>query len=86
MPPRRGIVKSGNAGNSSKAAKAPAAKDDQKPATPEKEALFPPGYKYPLTILNERCGCMFCFIHPDGSGLTADGLLISPQGAEERLG
>ena len=54
MPPKRGrgIVKSGNAGNSSKASKVP-----PKPAPEgqeEKKSLFPPGYKYPLTILNER--------------------------------
>ncbi|KAK2461453.1 hypothetical protein APHAL10511_005916 [Amanita phalloides] len=52
MPPRKGIVKSGNAGNSSKASKT------QTPASgsqEEKKLLFPPGYKYPLTILNERC-------------------------------
>ncbi|KAF8640981.1 hypothetical protein AX17_000627 [Amanita inopinata Kibby_2008] len=54
MPPKRpkGIVKSGNAGNSSKASKVPP------PAVEnmgERKHLFPMGYKYPLTILNERC-------------------------------
>ncbi|KAF7337469.1 Dead deah box [Mycena sanguinolenta] len=51
MPPRKGIVKSGNAGNSSKAA------SSSKPA-PESnspDSIFPPGYKYPLSLLNERC-------------------------------
>ncbi|OSX67177.1 hypothetical protein POSPLADRAFT_1128023 [Postia placenta MAD-698-R-SB12] len=49
MPPRRGIVKSGNAGNSSKQSK-PA-----EPAAPEEKPLFPPGSKYPLSLLHERC-------------------------------
>ncbi|KAI0076064.1 P-loop containing nucleoside triphosphate hydrolase protein [Panus rudis PR-1116 ss-1] len=50
MPPKKGIVKSGNAGNSSKATKPPvdSTKPDEKP-------LFPPGYKYPLSLLHERC-------------------------------
>ncbi|PPQ77039.1 hypothetical protein CVT25_014856 [Psilocybe cyanescens] len=53
MPPRRGIVKSGNAGNSSKSDKnkADAATTD----TPGPPPLFPPGSKYPLSILQERC-------------------------------
>ncbi|KAF7981091.1 hypothetical protein HWV62_34789 [Athelia sp. TMB] len=52
MPPRKGIIKSGNAGNSSKASKPP----DQ-PAVPAGEKpLFPPGSgKFPLSLLNERC-------------------------------
>ncbi|KAF8078990.1 P-loop containing nucleoside triphosphate hydrolase protein [Lyophyllum atratum] len=50
MPPRRGIVKSGNAGNSSKADKAPAA-----PVPEGEKPLFPPGSKYPLSLLFERC-------------------------------
>ncbi|KAJ7017484.1 P-loop containing nucleoside triphosphate hydrolase protein [Mycena alexandri] len=53
MPPRKGIVKSGNAGNSSKDSK-PAQKTDLK-APEVVEALFPAGFKYPLTLLNERC-------------------------------
>ncbi|KAM6498647.1 P-loop containing nucleoside triphosphate hydrolase protein [Amanita muscaria] len=55
MPPKRGkgIVKSGNAGNSTKASKSapvpiPGSVDEKRP-------LFPAGFKYPLTILNERC-------------------------------
>ncbi|KAH9996047.1 P-loop containing nucleoside triphosphate hydrolase protein [Russula vinacea] len=40
MPPRKGIVKSGNAGNSSNGNPPP---------------LFPPGSKYPLSLLQERC-------------------------------
>ncbi|KAI0640102.1 P-loop containing nucleoside triphosphate hydrolase protein [Trametes polyzona] len=51
MPPKRGIVKSGNAGNSSKSTKAP----DTAPAKPEEKPLFPPGSKYPLSLLHERC-------------------------------
>ena len=52
MPPKRGtgILKSGNAGNSSKANKAVATvspPDAEKP-------LFPVGYKYPSSLLNER--------------------------------
>jgi ATP-dependent RNA helicase DHX57 len=54
MPPKRGrgIVKSGNAGNSSKASKALPTPISGGPE--EKKSLFPVGYKYPLTILNER--------------------------------
>lgn len=49
MPPRKGIVKSGNAGNSSKATNSLVA------TTPEGEkTLFPPGFKYPLSLLHER--------------------------------
>ncbi|TBU62530.1 P-loop containing nucleoside triphosphate hydrolase protein [Dichomitus squalens] len=51
MPPKRGIVKSGNAGNSSKASKPPLI---PAPASEEKP-LFPPGSKYPLSLLHERC-------------------------------
>ncbi|KAH9932077.1 P-loop containing nucleoside triphosphate hydrolase protein [Epithele typhae] len=51
MPPKRGIVKSGNAGNSSKPSKAPV----QAATTAEEKPLFPPGSKYPLSLLHERC-------------------------------
>ncbi|RPD64692.1 P-loop containing nucleoside triphosphate hydrolase protein [Lentinus tigrinus ALCF2SS1-7] len=51
MPPKRGIVKSGNAGNSSKPSKLPPPAAN---ATEEKP-LFPPGSKYPLSLLHERC-------------------------------
>ena len=50
MPPKRGIVKSGNAGNSSKVSKPP---PEAAPASGEKP-LFPPGSKYPLSLLHER--------------------------------
>ncbi|KAG6830898.1 hypothetical protein H0H92_014049 [Tricholoma furcatifolium] len=50
MPPRRGIVKSGNAGNSSKGDKTPPV-----PVPAEEKPLFPPGSKWPLSLLNERC-------------------------------
>ncbi|KAF5385346.1 hypothetical protein D9615_001206 [Tricholomella constricta] len=50
MPPRRGIVKSGNAGNSSKGDKIPPA-----PLPNSEKPLFPPGSKYPLSLLHERC-------------------------------
>lgn len=55
MPPRKGIVKSGNAGNSSKAPppKQPAAADSSVPQV-DGQPLFPPGFKYPLSLLNER--------------------------------
>ena len=46
MPPKKGIVKSGNAGNASKAV--------TKPPEPEEKPLFPPGSKYPLSLLHER--------------------------------
>ena len=47
MPPRKGIVKSGNAGNSSKAPSQPT--DD-----PTEKPLFPSGSKFPLSLLHER--------------------------------
>ncbi|KAI0691979.1 P-loop containing nucleoside triphosphate hydrolase protein [Cytidiella melzeri] len=50
MPAKKGIVKSGNAGNSSKAT----IKGPELPSTEEKP-LFPPGFKYPLSLLHERC-------------------------------
>ncbi|KAK0481842.1 P-loop containing nucleoside triphosphate hydrolase protein [Armillaria novae-zelandiae] len=49
MPPRKGIVKSGNAGNSSKQP------DKPSDSTDRERALFPPGSKYPLSLLHERC-------------------------------
>ncbi|KAK0198729.1 P-loop containing nucleoside triphosphate hydrolase protein [Armillaria mellea] len=49
MPPRSGIVKSGNAGNSSKQP------DKPSDSTDRERALFPPGSKYPLSLLHERC-------------------------------
>ncbi|KAH9964169.1 P-loop containing nucleoside triphosphate hydrolase protein [Russula dissimulans] len=51
MPPRKGIVKSGNAGNSSKSQKDAvlSSKVDGNPPP-----LFPPGSKYPLSLLQER--------------------------------
>ncbi|OCH95734.1 P-loop containing nucleoside triphosphate hydrolase protein [Obba rivulosa] len=54
MPPKRGIVKSGNAGNSSKPSK-PAASSSAAPAIPEEKPLFPPGSKFPASLLHERC-------------------------------
>ncbi|KAF7302730.1 Dead deah box [Mycena chlorophos] len=58
MPPRKGIVKSGNAGNSSKAAAKPAATTpaaDSNVPQVDGTPLFPPGYKYPLSLLHEKC-------------------------------
>ncbi|KAI0320072.1 P-loop containing nucleoside triphosphate hydrolase protein [Amylostereum chailletii] len=67
MPPRKGIVRSGNAGNSSKSG--PSKKDSKKdfwssdfgagppPDATKTEAkpLFPVGSKYPFSLLQERC-------------------------------
>ncbi|KAJ7103273.1 P-loop containing nucleoside triphosphate hydrolase protein [Mycena belliarum] len=56
MPPRKGIVKSGNAGNSSSGKPAPKNQaKDISPPPPEVQPLFPPGYKYPQSLLQERC-------------------------------
>ncbi|KAF5368409.1 hypothetical protein D9758_002162 [Tetrapyrgos nigripes] len=56
MPPRRGIVKSGNAGNSSKSTKPPAtAQSAIESNNNDPKPLFPPGSKFPLSLLNERC-------------------------------
>ncbi|KAJ7897125.1 P-loop containing nucleoside triphosphate hydrolase protein [Mycena olivaceomarginata] len=55
MPPRKGIVKSGNAGNSTKAAPAKPATDSKAPPDADGQPLFPAGYKYPLSLLSERC-------------------------------
>jgi hypothetical protein len=52
MPPRKGIVKSGNAGNSSKASKPD--ESAAKPVNEGEKPLFPPGSKYPLSLLHER--------------------------------
>ncbi|EIW86949.1 P-loop containing nucleoside triphosphate hydrolase protein [Coniophora puteana RWD-64-598 SS2] len=50
--PRKGIFKSGNAGNSSKSSKqTPAPQEDSDKA----KSLFPPGYKWPSSLLHERC-------------------------------
>lgn len=50
MSSRKGIVKSGNAGNSSKAEKVLS----QPPNDPGEKPLFPPGSKVPLSLLHER--------------------------------
>ncbi|KAG1839236.1 P-loop containing nucleoside triphosphate hydrolase protein [Suillus subalutaceus] len=56
MPPRKGIVKTGNAGNSSKATKNSGVGSPLQSADAEQEKpLFPPGSKYPLSLLQERC-------------------------------
>ncbi|KAG8880465.1 hypothetical protein FRB97_000766 [Tulasnella sp. 331] len=59
-PPRKNIVRSGNAGNSSKAApvatlSSAAAADKDKDNKPEKPPLFPHGSKTPLALLHEMC-------------------------------
>ncbi|KDQ31208.1 hypothetical protein PLEOSDRAFT_23490 [Pleurotus ostreatus PC15] len=52
MPPRKHIVKSGNAGNSSKGKE----KASEPVADPNKPPpLFPPGSKFPASLLSERC-------------------------------
>lgn len=58
MGPRRrpaNVVRSGNAGNSSKPSAPP--KEDAPPTDgpPKPPPLFPAGYKTPIQILNEKC-------------------------------
>ncbi|KAF8832013.1 hypothetical protein HHX47_DHR1000914 [Lentinula edodes] len=57
MPPRKGIVKSGNAGNSSKSSgkETIAAGRAPEAAALSEKSLFPPGSKYPASLLHERC-------------------------------
>ncbi|CAA7264809.1 unnamed protein product [Cyclocybe aegerita] len=55
MPPKRGIVKSGNAGNSSKSSNQNPATSSSASASTGPPPLFPPGSKYPLSLLQERC-------------------------------
>lgn len=50
MPPRKNIVKSGNAGTSSKPSKEPPVQGQ----SDEPKPLFPPGSKTPLALLYER--------------------------------
>lgn len=55
MAPKRrpvNVVRSGNAGNSSKKKDE---KDKVEDGPPRPPPLFPVGYKSPLTILNEKC-------------------------------
>lgn len=55
MPPRKGIVKSGNAGNSSKSTvPSSSTPSSTTPGLDTPPPLFPPGSKYPLSLLNER--------------------------------
>jgi len=58
MPPRKGIVKSGNVGNSSKAPN-PQNETSNSLASGTEKPLFPLGSKYPLNLLHER----YCNIH-----------------------
>ncbi|EKM84037.1 hypothetical protein AGABI1DRAFT_51702 [Agaricus bisporus var. burnettii JB137-S8] len=55
MPPRRGIVKSGNAGNSSKSTSKAIDSSIAKPDNEKEKPLFPPGSKFPLSLLHEKC-------------------------------
>ncbi|KAJ3514021.1 hypothetical protein NLJ89_g2611 [Agrocybe chaxingu] len=55
MPPKRGIVKSGNAGNSSKSSNQNPASISSASTSTGPPPLFPPGSKYPLSLLQERC-------------------------------
>ncbi|KAG8899740.1 hypothetical protein FRC01_010396, partial [Tulasnella sp. 417] len=55
MPPKRHIVRHGNAGNSAKASKPKESAESSTPGQPERKMLFPPGSKTPLALLNERC-------------------------------
>jgi ATP-dependent RNA helicase DHX57 len=59
MPPKRGIVKSGNSGNSSKAAPLPDKSVPKDGEEDEKKPLFPFGSKYPMSLLHERFVNMF---------------------------
>ncbi|KAF9245882.1 P-loop containing nucleoside triphosphate hydrolase protein [Melanogaster broomeanus] len=55
MPPRKGIVKTGNAGNSSKSSAKATSSQPTASGAPEDKPIFPPGSKYPLSLLQERC-------------------------------
>ncbi|KAG8923397.1 hypothetical protein FRC00_006311, partial [Tulasnella sp. 408] len=54
MPPKKGIVRHGNAGNSTKASKPKESPEPSTAGQPERKTLFPPGSKTPLALLNER--------------------------------
>ncbi|WWC60817.1 uncharacterized protein I303_103393 [Kwoniella dejecticola CBS 10117] len=49
------VVRSGNAGNSTKPTKEKGKDDAKDDGPPRPPPLFPAGYKSPLTILNEKC-------------------------------
>ncbi|KAF5366936.1 hypothetical protein D9757_010848 [Collybiopsis confluens] len=55
--PHKGIVKSGHAGNSSKSGSVGNAKstDSTSSKAAGEQSLFPPGSKYPASLLHERC-------------------------------
>ena len=56
MAPKRrpaNVVRSGNAGNSSKPKTTPEPAPQDGP--PKPPPLFPPGYKTPVQMLNEKC-------------------------------
>jgi ATP-dependent RNA helicase DHX57 len=58
MAPKRrpqNVVRSGNAGNSTKAKPAEAAPPIDPNVPPRPPPLFPAGYKTPIAILNEKC-------------------------------
>ena len=59
MAPKRrpqNVVRSGNAGNSSKPTPAKSKADEAVPdGPPRPPPLFPPGYKTPLSMLYEKC-------------------------------
>ncbi|KIO25963.1 hypothetical protein M407DRAFT_236196 [Tulasnella calospora MUT 4182] len=55
MPPKRHIVRHGNAGNSAKASKPKESPESSTTGQPERKTLFPAGSKTPLALLNERC-------------------------------
>ncbi|KAG9044048.1 hypothetical protein FS837_008842 [Tulasnella sp. UAMH 9824] len=55
MPPKKHIVRNGNAGNSAKASKPKESPEPSTAGQPERRTLFPPGSKTPLALLNERC-------------------------------
>lgn len=58
MAPKRrpqNVVRSGNAGNSTKPSATKAKEELPTDGPPRPPPLFPPGYKPPLSMLNEKC-------------------------------
>lgn len=60
MPPRKNIVKSGNAGTSSKPDK-PKAEENPASTSTSAPPLFPAGSKTPLSLLYERQAWLHLF-------------------------
>ena len=66
-PPRKAIVKSGNAGNSSK--------NNQSEGVTTEKSLFPPGSKWPSSLLHER-QVIVVLCRPSGWGVYRSYLLF----------